>query len=480
LFNIFLFLLNNYLNQSINKKILNMKNLKKFKKIMTLFLVMIVVFSCNDDDDNVMMETRNIVQIAQATPQLSTLVSALTKYPSLVNTLSAPGTFTVFAPDNDAFDAVLQAIGQTSIDDLPEDVLENILQYHVHASAAITSNIITAGLLPMVNGENATVTINNGVFIDNAQVTTPDVLATNGVIHLVDNVIVPPNMLPIVGTIVAPAYFNKNFTTLIAAVQAADPSILALLLSDGPSGNGLTLFAPTNDAFAAAGITDVNGADAVLAYHVIDATILAANLPMTMGSATEISTLGGSFYLSNTGGSVNINGKTQVVATDILGSNGVVHVINRTLLPPTQTINEIVGGFASGNPAEFSLLAAALSRAGLANFFDGDGPYTVFAPTDQAFIDAGLELSVINSTPPATVAAILTHHVVKPNVYVFSTDLVDGNVPMLNDKDVTISVSALTVQDAAGTTPPAGLVSSLLDVHATNGVVHVINKVLLP
>jgi transforming growth factor-beta-induced protein len=287
-------------------------------------------------------------------------------------------------------------------------------------------------------------------------------------------------MLPIVGTIVAPAYFNKNFTTLIAAVVNADTDILSLLLSDGPGGNGLTLFAPTNDAFAAAGITDVNGADAVLAYHVIDGTVLAADLPMTAGSAAEIPTLGGNFYLSNAGGSVNINGNTQVVATDILGSNGVVHVINRTLLPPTQTINEIVGGFASGNPAEFSLLAAALSRAGLADFFDGDGPYTVFAPTDQAFIDAGLELSVINSTDPATVAAILTHHVVKPNAYVFSTDLVNGNVSMLNDQNVTISVSALTVQDAAGSTPPAGLITSLLNVHATNGVIHVIDKVLLP
>ena len=462
-----------------------MKNLKNLLKITTLFLVVVVAFSCSDDDDdNVMMETRNIVEIAQATPELSTLVTALSKYPNLVNTLSAPGTFTVFAPDNDAFAAILPVIGQTSIDDLPEDVLENILQYHVHASAAITSDIISAGLLPMVNGENATVSTSVGVFIDNAQVTSADVLASNGVVHIVDAVIVPPSMLPIVGTIVAPAYFNKNFTTLIAAVQAADPSILQLLLSNGPSDNGLTLFAPTNDAFTAAGITDLSAVadvvDAVLAYHVIDGTVLAADLPMTAGTAAEIPTLGGNFYLTNAGGSVNINGTTQVVATDILGSNGVVHVINRTLLPPTQTINEIVAGFASGNPAEFSLLAAALSRAGLADFFDGDGPFTVFAPTDQAFINAGLELSVINSTDPATVAAILTHHVVKPNVYVFSTDLLDGNVPMLNDQNVTISVSALTVQDAAGTTPPAGLVTDLLNVHATNGVIHVIDKVLLP
>lgn len=449
--------------------------------MIAVFALAILAFSCSDDDDVVVQgPTNNIVEIAQATPQLSILVDALVKYPDLVNTLSAPGTFTVFAPDNDAFTALLPVIGQSSIDDIPEAVLENILQYHVHASAAVLSNAITNGQLPMVNGENATLTVDNGVFVDNAQVTTADVIATNGVVHIIDNVIVPPSILPIVGTIVAPAYFNKDFTTLIAAVQNADTDILGLLLGDGPSGNGLTLFAPTNAAFEAAGVTDVNGADAVLAYHVIDGIVRAGDLPSTSGSAAEVGTLGGNFYLTNAGGSVNINGKTQVTATDIEGSNGVVHVINRTLLPPTQTINEIVAGFAGGNPAEFSLLAAALNRAGLADFFDGDGPYTVFAPTDQAFINAGLDEAAINAAPVATVAAILTHHVVEPTAYVFSTDLVDGNVPMLNGQDVTISVTNLTVQDAAGSTPPAGLVTSLLDVHATNGVVHVIDAVLLP
>jgi transforming growth factor-beta-induced protein len=126
------------------------------------------------------------------------------------------------------------------------------------------------------------------------------------------------------------------------------------------------------------------------------------------------------------------------------------------------------------------LLAAALARAGLADFFSGDGPYTVFAPTDAAFLAAGLDADAINSTDPAAVAGILTHHVVKPNAYVFSSDLVNGNVPMLNDQNVTINLGNLTVQDAAGTTPPAGLVTSLVNVLATNGVVHVINKVLLP
>jgi len=455
-----------------------MKKLFYYLGIVTAAAVMLT--ACGDDDSGTTTPTpKNIVEIAQETPELSTLVEALIIFPDLVNTLSAPGTLTVFAPDNAAFTALLGAIGQTSLDDIPEDVLRNVLEYHVHASAALESGSITAGLLPMVNGESATISTTGGVFIDASQVTNPDIIASNGVVHIVDAVIVPAEPTAVLGTIVAPAYFNKDFETLIAAVRAANTDILGLLLSNGPSDMGLTLFAPTNAAFEAAGITDVNGADAILAYHVIDNTVEAADLPVTTGTAAEIPTLGGNFYLTNAGGSVNINGSTQVTDVDIAGSNGVVHVINRTLIPPSQTINEIVAGLAAGNPAEFSLLATALTRAGLADFFDGDGPFTVFAPTDQAFLDAGLDAAAINATDPAAVAGILTHHVVKPNVYVFSTDLVDGNVTMLNDQDVTISVTNLTVQDAAGSAP-AGLVTSLLDVHATNGVVHVIDKVLLP
>lgn len=460
-----------------------MKNLKFIKMFTFLFIGLTFITSCNDDDDDMKMPepTDNIVELAQATPQLSRLVTALVKYPDLVDILSSTGNYTVFAPTNTAFDNLLAAIGQTDINDIPENVLKNVLQYHVFTSAALKASAVTSGSITMANNEMANVVAQgNSVTINNASVTTADVEGTNGIVHIIDNVLVPPSILPVVGTIVAPAYFNKNFSTLISAVKNANTDILSLLLSNGTSGNGLTLFAPTNAAFEAAGITDVNGADAVLAYHVIDGTFMAADLPTTSGTSTPLTTLGGILHLTNAGNGVFLNGTTQVTSTDIMGSNGVVHVIDKTLIPPTTSINEIVASFANGNPGEFKLLAAALSRAGLSTFFDGAGPYTVFAPTDAAFEAAGLNLQAINDAPPATVAGILTHHVVKPNVTVFSTDLVNGTVPMLNDQNVTINLNNLTVQDAAGTTPPAGLVTSLLNVLATNGVIHVINKVLLP
>lgn len=465
-----------------------MKTLKNLRNLAFLFIGLVLVTSCSDDDGPApFVPTSNIVQLAQGTPELSDLVSALVKYPDLVDLLSNDGTFTVFAPTNTAFDGLLAAIGQNSIDDIPEDVLKNVLQYHVFTAAAVEASAVTTGPITMANGESANLVSNaSGIFIDGAQVILGNVLGTNGIVHVIDSVIVPPSILPIVGTIVAPAFFNKDFTTLIAAVQAADPSILELLLSNGPSDSGLTLFAPTNDAFTAAGITDLSAVadvvDAVLAYHVIDGTIMKNMLPTSDGSAVEVEAIGGNLYLTNTVNGVFLNGTTEVVATDISGSNGVVHVIDRTLIPPTNTINEIVASLAGGNPAEFTLLAAALGRAGLADFFSGDGPYTVFAPTDAAFTAAGFpDAATINAAPVDAVAGILTHHVAQPNVYVFSTDLTNGaSIPMLNGQNVTIDLGSLTVQDAAGSNPPAGLVTSLLNVHATNGVVHVIDKVLLP
>ena len=461
-----------------------MKTLKNLTKTLVLFFGLILVTACSDDDGPApFVPTSSIVELAVATPELSDLRDALVKFPDLVDLLSNDGTYTVFAPTNDAFDALLDAIGQESINDIPEDVLKNVLQYHVFTAAAVPASAVTTGPITMANGEEANLVSDAGVVtIQGAQVIFADVTGTNGIVHLINNVIVPPSILPIVGTIVAPAYFNKDFTTLIAAVLAADPSILELLLSNGPNNNGLTLFAPTNEAFTAAGITDLAAVadivDAVLAYHVVDGTVMEDMLPTSGIAAAEVPTLGGNIYVTNAGGAVSINGTTTVVATNIPGSNGVVHVIDRTLVPPTQDIVDIVVEFAGGSEPEFTLLASALTKAGLIATLQGAGPFTVFAPTDAAFQTAGVDQAFIDAADAADLIPILTHHVVEPSVYVFSSDVADGAVPMLNGSSVTIS--GLTILDGGGNTPPANLVPSLLDVHATNGVIHVIDKVLLP
>jgi len=430
----------------------------------------------------------NIVEIAQATPSLSTLVSVLTKFPDLVNALSSDGTYTVFAPDNDAFEALLVAIGQTSIDDVPESVLRKVLEYHVIATAAVMSGDLSDGqTADALSGEQITVAINGGdVLISGSKVMTPDVEASNGVVHIMENVMVPPSIVPIVGTIVAPAYFNKDFTLLISAVLAADEDILSVLLGAGPSNQGMTLFAPTNDAFAAAGITELpDGAtlSAVLKYHVVDATVRAGDLPSSSKGAVPITSLGGDFYLSNVGGDAGVflNGNTEVVATDIEGSNGVVHVINRTLLPPSSNVVEIAQSF---NPDEFTQLVAALVRTSgqdpdLLAALSGDGAFTVFAPTDAAFeaLYTALGVTSVDEIPLATLTAVLQHHVIA-SPRVFSTDLESGAFATLNG-NITIDAAAGTITDGSGAV--ANLAdAALLNVLGTNGVIHVIDKVLLP
>lgn len=463
------------------------KTLSKMAMPFLMALSLLVVTGCNNDDDAPAQPDKNIVQVAQGQSNLSSLVTALTKYPDLVSTLSGSGNFTVFAPTNAAFANLLTAIGQTSIDDVPESVLKNILQYHVVTTAALKSNQLTAGNVKTANNEDIAVTLTGGVRLNGTvNVTTADVEASNGVVHIVDAVLVPPTVTPIVGTIVAPAYFNKNFTTLIAAVQAASPSILTTLLSNGPSDKKLTLFAPTNEAFAAAGITtlpDRATLDAVLTYHVIDDEVRAAELPS--GSA-EIETLGGKFYLSNNGANgVFINGTTRVTATDITGSNGVVHVINRTLLPPSKTIAAIATDLSTASTPEFTQLVAALARTSgtetdlLAAVSNGEANLTVFAPTDAAFeaLYATLEVSGVDEIPLSTLTAVLQQHVVAARV--FSTDLVDGDVETLNG-NVTINATNKTITDGSGNVANLSTNAALLNVLATNGVIHTIDRVLIP
>ncbi len=447
-----------------------------------------VLAGCDKKDDP--QPTDSIVQIAQSQPNLSSLVTALTKFPDLVSTLSGTGKFTVFAPTNDAFTALLGVIGQTSINDVPEPVLKSLLQYHVVTSGAVLSTELTAGNLATANTENIAVNLTGGLTLNgSAKVVTADVLASNGVVHIVDKVLVPASIAKFVNTVVEPAYFNKNFTTLIAAVTAASPSILATLLDPSKK----TLFAPTNDAFTAAGITSLpNQAtlDAVLAYHLIGSEIRSGQLPSAASPANNVvTTLGGVFYLSNRGANgIFINGVTKVTSADILTDNGVVHVIDRTLMPPSQTIAQIATALSTATSGkEFTQLVAALVRvpALLTAASTASTNLTVFAPTDAAFnqLYTALGVSGINDIDLNTLTAVLQHHIVStpttPSGRVFSSDLVTGNVPTLNG-NVSINATSGTVTSGNGTVATISSNKALINVLGTNGVIHTLNKVLVP
>jgi transforming growth factor-beta-induced protein len=457
------------------------------KYLRFMFLTLAVVGTlllpagCDEEDDG---PSQNIVERAQENEDLTTLVSALTKFPDLVTTLSGSDKLTVFAPTNEAFENLLQTVGQTSLDDVPDEVLRDILEYHV-VSGAVRSNQLTTGDVPTVGGESISVDISSGVELNGSStVTKADIKTTNGVVHIIDEVLIPPSILPIIGTIVEPAYFNKNFTTLIAAVKAASPSILTTLLNSSEK----TLFAPTNAAFTAAGITalpDQATLDAVLTYHVIDSEVTSSEIATGASSAE---TLNGKIYLSKNSGGVFINGSTKVSTADIDASNGVVHVIDKTLMPPSETIAEIATGYSTASPAQFTQLVAALVRTQgqgdndlLAAASSSASNLTVFAPTDAAFQElyTALEVSGIDDIPLSTLTAVLKHHIVAGRV--FSTDLSSGDVGTLNG-DVTVDVAANppTVTGSSGEANSADLQTSLLNIHASNGVIHVIDKVLIP
>lgn len=444
----------------------------------------------------------NIVTIASETPSLSILVDALTMFPDLVDALSLDGNYTVFAPTNDAFTALLGVIGQSSLDDVPEDVIERLLKYHVISSAALMSGDLTDGQMAatlLSDDDKVTVGISGSdVTINGANVTVANVEASNGIVHIVDAVLVPSLELSIVNTIVEPAYFNKDFSILTEAVVTAN--LLSTLID---SEANYTLFAPNNDAFEAAGITSLEGLTAndlvpILTYHVLDSEVFGDGLPAT-GSA--ITSLGGDFYLSLNDNGAFINGLTEVTTATLSGEaldydNGVVHLIDRTLVPASDDIVDIaVAASQASEGAEFGQLVAALtaveedeSAADLITVLKGEGPYTVFAPTDAAFASL-YELAevadftaLVNAVGISTIEAVLKYHVVDARV--FSTDLpnLSSNTITTLGGNFTLNLGSLTITD---TDTALELVSEDAviidtDILATNGVIHVIDEVILP
>lgn len=265
---------------------------------------------------------------------------------------------------------------------------------------------------------------------------------------------------------------DANFSLLNQAVTKAG---LASALSSG----SLTVFAPDNTAFAASGITSavINSLTAaqvgdILKYHVVGSKVSSSAVP---ASDTVNTLLGINLYASKNANGVFVNG-IKVKTADVTASNGVVHVISAVMTPPTQTIAAI----ASGN-SDLSLLLAAVSRAGLAGAVSGPGKFTVFAPTNSAFIAAGFpDEATINAAPVSAVAAIVKAHVLSTNV--FASDLIQGQ---------TVGTLQSGVSLVVGTTPPSvkittstNMVSNILapsgvNITATNGVVHLIDRVLL-
>ena len=405
-----------------------------------------------------------IVDIAVADGNFTNLVAAL-EATGLVETLQGEGPFTVFAPTDEAF----AALGEETIAALlaDPDTLSQILLYHVVAGAVTAADVVNLDSATTVQGEDVTISVDNGsIMINDAMVILPDIEAANGIIHVIDTVILPPSIaaasLP---DIVDTAAEAGQFTTLLVAAEAA--GLVDTLKGEGP----FTVFAPTDDAFAALGdetiaalLADPETLANILLYHVVPGEVLAADVAELASAETAA---GFPVVIKATDDGVMVN-NANVVASDIMASNGVIHVIDAVILPPTTDIVDTA--IADGR---FTTLVAAVEAAGLVDALKGEGPLTVFAPTDDAFDVLGTD--TINSllADPETLASILLYHVVDGAV--FSGDVVKlESATTLNGADITIRVD----EDGNVFINDAQVI--IADIITTNGVIHVIDAVILP
>lgn len=408
------------------------------------------------------MQAQSVVDIIVNSPNHNTLEAAVIAA-DLAGTLSTDGPFTVFAPTDAAFAALPAGTLDALLAD-PSGQLTDILLYHVVGAVAFSGDLVDGAEIATLLGSTVVVSLDGGVFINGAQVTVADIPAENGVVHVIDAVLLPP---PAINSVVDVIVNSPDHTILETAVIEA--GLVGALSGAGP----FTVFAPTDAAFALlpAGTIEALLADPtglltdILLYHVVQAYALSSGLSDGM----MLTTMLGQDVTVEINGGVFING-AQVIVADIETPNGVVHVIDAVLLPEFET-NTVVDVII--NSDDHTILEEAVIAAGLVETLQGPGPFTVFAPTDAAF--ANLPPAVLEAAlndPQGLLTEILFYHVV--NDIALSGDLFDGQeIVTLNGLSITVAIidGDVYINDALVT---------VADIITDNGVVHVIDAVLVP
>ncbi|MGK0273123.1 MAG: transforming growth factor-beta-induced protein [Cocleimonas sp.] len=467
-----------------------MKNIKViFITVMSIFLLQ----ACHDDNDKEdvivdpipgVITTTTIVDAALANGNFTTLVAALQATGLDVTLADTSSTFTVFAPTDDAF----ALLGEDTINALlaDTDTLADILTYHVivgevNAEAAIAS---AGSTVEMVNGDSIGLSLDgDNLLVNTSTVTITDIQTDNGIIHVIDAVLLPPAdrgepTMNIVETAVAAG----EFTTLVTALQAAN---LDTALADESA--MFTVFAPTDTAFALIGAETLNTLlenpdvlSNILLQHVVASevssvaaytlnglsaeTLSGAMIPVAINSMTDSLTFGGA----------------NIVMKDIYTTNGVIHVIDMVIVAdveiPAPAMSIIDVAAANGS---FTTLVAALQATGLDTVLaDPDTDFTVFAPTDAAFALLGEDTINALLADPDTLSNILLYHVISGAKIMQDTAV---TVAQSDNKMVTMAneqMSTLSLNDSTLYINKSAV--SLVDVMADNGVIHVVDQVILP
>ncbi len=312
------------------------RNALKNAILLTALSSAALISACGGSSDPAHVPTPDIVALAQATPDLSILVEAVVAA-GLVDTLKGTGPFTVFAPTNAAFAAALTELGLTKAQLLADKpLLTAVLTYHVLPAKVASSAIPFGKAITTVQGSILKIdSVAGSVVITDgrnrtSKVVTPDVAASNGVVHIVDKVILPANK-----NIVQTAQGLPQFSILVEAVVAAN--LATTLSGTGP----FTVFAPTDTAFAnllaelgvtkAALLADTALLTKVLTYHVVPGRVLKAEVPLNTAIKTvqgDTLTVGSNLAITDQRGRTS-----NITGTDVLTSNGVIHVIDKVILP---------------------------------------------------------------------------------------------------------------------------------------------------
>ena len=464
----------------------------KFSKLLVLiFSSLLILQGCGSGTKHEVTPTpvapadpQSIVDVATANGSFTTLIAAL-EATGLDTTLSdMDSKFTVFAPTDDAF----ALLGQDVIDALlaDTDTLSDILTYHVisgevDSSAAISS---AGSLVEMVNGDSIGLSLDgDNLLVNTATVILVDVAADNGVIHVIDAVLTPPAdkgtpTMNIVDTAVAAG----DFGTLVTALQAA--GLDATLADETQS---FTVFAPTDAAFAMIDpetlnllIADTDALSSVLLQHVVSGEVNSVTAYTLNGSSATTASGAAIPVAINTELDTLTFGGATVQTTDIYTTNGIIHVIDTVVIadvelptPPASIVDVAVSN------GSFTTLVAALQATGLDTVLDDpESTFTVFAPTDAAFALLGQDTIDALLADPDTLKDILLYHVISgaeilQDAAITVAQSGSNKVDMANERQtaLTLADSTLYINKSA---------VSLADVMADNGVIHVVDQVILP
>ena len=463
----------------------------------------------------------NIPATAVSTGEHTSLVAALA-HANLVGVLSGDGPYTVFAPTDSAFEEIGLNLSDYDTDE-ENETLAKILSYHVAMGSVMSSELEDGMEINSLIQEPITVNIyGQGAVVLNGEssVTTADVETSNGIIHIIDKVLIPPSMSPDTPSegeicynmdthtvdltkteetcedmwvaavdIPTTAAATTIHTSLVAAIAKAN--LTETLKGEGP----FTVFAPSDAAFTEAGISlddlDADTLANILTYHVVSGKVMSTDLSNGM-MATALN--GGTLVFSISEGNVSVNG-ANVILANVPVSNGVIHVIDKVMIPPAgeicyDPVSHTVDVSKTADTCDKSWipsvdipttaaattihtsLVAALEKANLTMTLRGQGPFTVFAPTDEAFTAAGINLDDYDTDEKiSALADILLMHVVSGKV--MSSALTDGMeaTALSGDKLSFMIGDTVSVNDATVT---------IADVPVSNGVIHVIDKVLMP